>query len=46
MSDNNKREAINRMAQRVAQQSNISHTDARRMVVKHLTRADNKKRSQ
>ena len=45
MSDNNKREAINRMAQRVAQQSNISHTDARRMVVKHLTRADNKKRS-
>lgn len=46
MSDNNKRAAINRMAQRIAQQSNISHTDARRMVVKHLNRADNKKRSQ
>ena len=46
MSDNNERAAINRMAQRIAQQSNISHTDARRMVVKHLNRADNKKRSQ
>ena len=46
MSDNNERAAINRMAQRIAQQSNISHTDARRMVVKHLIRADNKKRSQ
>ena len=46
MSDNNKRAAIDRMAQRIAQQSNISHTDARRMVVKHLNRADNKKRSQ
>jgi len=46
MSDSNKRAAIDRMAQKVAQQSNISHTQARRMVVKHLTRADNKKRSQ
>ena len=45
MSDNSKRAAINRMAQRIAQQSNITHTDARRMVVKHLTRADNKNRS-
>lgn len=46
MSDSSKRAAIDRIAQKVAQQSNISHTDARRMVVKHLTRADNKKRSQ
>lgn len=45
MSDSSKRAAINRMAQRIAQQSNITHTDARRMVVKHLTRADNKNRS-
>jgi len=46
MSDSNKRAAIDRMAQKVAQQSNISHTQARRIVVKHLNRADNKKRSQ
>ena len=46
MSDKKERAAIDRMAQRVAKKSNISHTDARRMVVKHLTRADNKKRSQ
>lgn len=45
MSDK-KRAAVDRIAQRVAQQSNISHTEARQMVVKHLTRADNKKRSQ
>ena len=45
MSDRSKRAAINRMAQRIAQQSNITHSDARRMVVKHLTRADNKNRS-
>ena len=45
MSDSNKRAAIDRMAKKVAQQSNISHTDARRMVVKHLTRAENKNRS-
>ena len=46
MSDSSKRAAIDRIAQKVAQQSNISHTAARRMVVKHLNRADNKKRSQ
>ena len=45
MSSDNKRAAIDRMAQRVSQQSNLSHTKAREMVVKHLTRADNKKRS-
>jgi len=45
MSDSSERAAINRMAQRVAQQSNISHTQARRIVVKHLNRAHNKKRS-
>lgn len=43
MSSNNKREAIDRIAQRVSQQSNISHQKARDMVVKHITRAENKK---
>ena len=46
MSDSSERAAINRIAQKVAQQSNISHNDARQIVVKHLTRAHNKKRSQ
>lgn len=43
MSSNNKRDAIDRIAQRVSQQSNISHQQARDMVVKHITRAENKK---
>ena len=43
MTSDNKRAAIDRIAQRVAQQSNISHQQARDMVVKHITRAENKK---
>jgi hypothetical protein len=43
MSSDNKRAAIDRIAQRVAQQSNISHQKARDMVVKHIVRAENKK---
>ena len=44
-SEDNKRAAINRIAQKVAQQSNITHKQARDIVVKHINRADNKKRS-
>jgi len=42
-SDREKREAIDRIAQRVSRQSNISHRDARDLVVKHINRAENKR---
>jgi len=42
-SDREKREAIDRIAQRVSRQSNLSHRDARDLVVKHINRAENKR---
>ena len=42
-SDKEKREAIDRIAQRVCRQSNLSHRDARDLVVKHINRAENKR---
>jgi|DEB0MinimDraft_10_1074344.scaffolds.fasta_scaffold11459_3 hypothetical protein len=42
-SDKQKRQAIDRIAQKVARQSNISHQDARQIVVKHINRAENKR---
>lgn len=42
-SDKQKREAIDRIAQKVSRQSNISHRDARDLVVKHINRAENKR---
>ena len=44
MKSNNQRAVIDKMAQRVRQDTNLSHTAARDMVIKHLERADNKKR--
>jgi hypothetical protein len=42
-SDKEKREAIDRIAQQVSRQSNLSHRDARDLVVKHINRAENKR---
>jgi len=42
-SDKEKRQAIDRIAQRVSRQSNLSHRDARDLVVKHINRAENKR---
>lgn len=45
MSANSKRDAVDRMAARISKQENISHHKARSIVVKHITRAEQKKRS-
>ena len=42
-SDKEKRQAIDRIAQRVSRQSNLSLRDARDLVVKHINRAENKR---
>ena len=38
------RQAIDKMAQRISEQSKITHKQARSIVVRHITRAENKKR--
>jgi len=44
-SEDNKRAAIDRIAHKISQQSHITHKQARDIVVKHINRAENKKRS-
>lgn len=44
-SEDNKRAAIDRIAYKISQQSQITHKQARDIVVKHINRAENKKRS-
>ncbi len=42
-SEDKKRQAINRIAQKLSRQTNITHKEARDVVIKHITRSENKR---
>lgn len=43
-SEDKKREAIDRIANRMSQRSNLTHKQAKDFVIKQITKAENKRR--